>query len=183
MAKRKLTSDPNRRRELLGEVSKMMRYVQHNGGDTTLFDGNELSDSLASKTMKLPHAYLKSNPELAKRYPELFNQSATGTQVYTDDIAELRGQRTVTSAEPSIATVKPVNNIIPRGGDSYTKEAIRSFFGAKDAYAYNVRTPSGEAWQPAKSPSDAFDKLKQSSPSLEMGNKLFEKVKKKLGTM
>ena len=132
--------------------------------------------------MKLPHAYLKSNPEMAKRYPELFSQSATGTQVYTDDIAELRGQRTVTSAEPSIATVKPVNNIIPRGGDSYTKAAIRSFFGAKDAYAYNVRTPNGEAWQPAKSPSDAFDKLKQSSPSLEIGNKLFEKVKKKLGT-
>lgn len=69
--------------------------------------------------MKLPHAYLKSNPELAKRYPELFGQkSATGTQVYTDDIAELRGQRTVTNAEPSAAPVKLVNNIIPRGGDN-----------------------------------------------------------------
>ena len=182
MAKRKLTSDSNRRRELLGEISKMMRYVQQNGGDTTLFDGNELSDSLASKTMKLPHAYLKSNPELAKHYPELFGQSATGTQVYTDDIAELRGQRTVTNAEPSAAKGKPVNNIIPRGGDSYTKAAIRSFFGADDAYAYNVRTPSGEAWQPAKSPADAFGKLKQSSPNLEVGNKLFERVKKKLGS-
>ena len=182
MAKRKLTSDPNRRRELLGEVSKMMRYVQQNGGDTTLFDGNELSDSLASKTMKLPHAYLKSNPELAKRYPELFGQSTTGTKVYTDDIAELRGQRTVTNAEPSATSVKPVNNIIPRAGDSYTKAAIRSFFGADDAYAYNVRTPSGYTWQPAKSPEDAFSKLKQSSPNLEVGNKLFERVKKKMGS-
>ena len=75
-----------------------------------------------------------------------------------------------------------MNNIIPRGGDSYTKAAIRSFFGADDAYAYNVRTPSGEAWQPAKSPADAFGKLKQSSPNLEVGNKLFERVKKKLGS-
>ena len=159
----------------------MMRYVQQNGGDTTLFDGNELSDSLASKTMKLPHAYLKSNPELAQRYPELFGQSDTGSQVYTDGIAELRKGGSNPAAPANVAPpFKPVNNIIPRGGDSYTKAAIRSFFGADDAYAYNVRTPSGEVWQPAKSPDDAYGKLQQTSPSLEVGNKLFEKVKKKL---
>lgn len=40
----------------------------------------------------------------------------------------------------------------------------------------------GEVWQPAKSPADAFGKLKQSSPNLEVGNRLFERVKKKLGS-
>ena len=162
----------------------MMRYVQQNGGDTTVFDGNNaLSDAVTAKTMKLPHAYLKSNPELAKKYPELFGQSTTGSQVYVDDIAELRkAGNVVPAAAPVAPPAKPVNNIIPRGGDSYTKAALRSFFGADDAYAYNVRTPQGEVWQPAKSPADAYGKLQQTSPSMEVGNRLFEKVKKKLST-
>lgn len=190
-------TDPKRNNQLFSEVSRLMNYINKNGGDTTMYNrGNStgtVSDSAYAKTVPLPSRYLKENPHLAKEYPELYSfREDGGTNVFTGNIRRIREDAASEATSSRGATgggyldgnpqipKRTVNNIIPRGGDSYTKAAIRSLFGAKDAYAYNVRTPNGEEWRPAASPSDAYNKLSSTSPSLAEGNRLFDRVKKKM---
>lgn len=174
-------TDPKRRRYLMEKISQLQEYVKKNGGDPSYFstDGSQLSDSVYIKTQKLVQQHLKDNPQLSDEAPELYGRSSTGQKVYTDQLRELHRQQLAEQHQQVVKEVPPANNIVPRAGDSYTKAALRSFFGAKDAYDYSTPKDGGFEWRPASSPKEAMQRMAGDGRDLSRGNALFEKVKKK----
>lgn len=162
------------------ELARMRKEVSSRGGDVSNLTNPQAADSLVKKTRKALHEYLKENPQLAKDYPDLYqiDSVSNGTSIRTDMLQNL-GDQNLQLPKPS-KIVKPINNIVPRGGDSRLKAAFRSFMGASDAYAYNERNQSGQQeWKPAASIKEAFRKLQETTPDPEVGNDLYAREQRR----